>query len=94
MDQDASETPVAQGFDPNHLYATPSSRIDLSQVKPHDCMTDVVQKGNYIHCYTGHHGIRLKPNQILNKKNGQYVIEEMVVQESPKLPPKRKRGKV
>lgn len=86
--------PSPAGFDPNHFWAQPSSRVNLSTVKPHRCMVNIKQIGNYVHCYDGHHGVRLAPNQMLVKQGDNFVIKEIEVQQSPDLSVKRKRGKL
>lgn len=82
---DPRQNPQPVGFDSSHYWATPDSRIDLSVVKPHTCMTDLVQRGNYIHCNVGHHGMRIAPNQILDNVDGEWVLRDMIVQNSPNL---------
>lgn len=86
--------PAPAGFDPNHFWARPESRIDLTAVKPHKCMQNIRQIGNYVHCYDGNHGVRLKPNQMLVKEGDNFIIKDIEVHQSPVLPVKRKRGKL
>lgn len=57
--------PESQGFDPTHKFAVPGARVDMLNVQAHTCMKNVVQRGNYIHCFDGNHGIRLEHNQVL-----------------------------
>lgn len=82
------------GFDPSHFWAKPSTRVDLTAVRPHTCMQNIKQIGNYIHCFDGHHGVRLAPNQMLVKDGDNFVIKEIEVHQSPDLSVKRKRGKL
>lgn len=90
------------GFDPNHYFATPSSRVDLATVKPHTCMQNVKQIGNYVHCYDGQHGMRLAHDEILVKKaDGTFIIEKINIVTTDKkgaivadLSVKRKRAKL
>lgn len=96
-----TDTEVA-GFSPLHHYATPDTRVDLSKVKPHACMTNIKQIGNYVHCYNGNHGMRLGPHDMLvQNKDGQFEIVQITptVTEEPKesapaLQSKRKRAKL
>jgi hypothetical protein len=79
----ANSEPVEQPHYPKHLYASPSSAgIDPSMVKPHACMVNVVQRGSYIHCHTGNHGMRIPPGKILVKgADGVFTLEDMVIRD-------------
>ena len=48
-------------------WAKPDSTFDITKLTPHDCMTDIIQRGNYIHCNTGNHGMRIPHGQMLIK---------------------------
>ena len=76
------QTPVVPHY-PIHLFASPSSDgINPATMRPHVCMQDVEQQGNYIHCKTGSHGMRLAPDEILEKDaNGQFIISKVVVRD-------------
>lgn len=61
--QNDSQAPV----NPWPVWGKPESNFDLSQIKPHQCMTDLVQRGNYLHCNTGNHGMRIPVGKMLTK---------------------------
>lgn len=87
------------GFDPRHFFATPDIRRDLSAVKPHACMENVRQIGNYVHCFNGNHGMRLAPGDILvRQSDGTFTVEPMKIVTTDKkgnvLQPKNASGKV
>ena len=87
MDSETQPEPVAGGVHVNqgpHYFAQPDSIFDLSKVEPHQCMTDMVQVGNYLHCNTGHHGMRIPAGMVVNCHDGQWVLEEMVVHDVDK----------
>jgi hypothetical protein len=43
-------------------------------------MQDIEQRGNYIHCRAGNHGMRIPAGKILNKDaNGNWVLEDMQI---------------
>lgn len=64
-----------------HKWAENESSFDLSQVKPHICMQDMAQFGNYIHCKTANHGMRMPANKILVKTAEGFGLEDMVVRQ-------------
>lgn len=99
-EQDAQDQLAdTQGFDPRHYFATPDVRRDLTAVKPHACMENVRQIGNYVHCFNGNHGMRLAPDDILvRQSDGTFTVEKMKVITTDKkgkpLPPKNHSAKV
>lgn len=79
MDPASNETPSVGNF-PDLQFSRPSSQVDLSLVKPHVCMQNIEQRGNYIHCRDGNHGMRIPAGKILNKdKNGNWILEDMKI---------------
>lgn len=83
MDKTQTQTPVDTPNFPGHMFSAPDSSFDVSKVKPHACMTDIVQRGNYIHCNTGNHGMRVPPGKILTQQDGRFALTDIVIQESP-----------
>lgn len=61
------------------LWSNPESQFDISSIRPHNCMVDIVQRGNYIHCNEGNHGMRIPAGKILNKRDGEWVLDNIVV---------------
>lgn len=71
-----------QPYFPQHLFASPSSSFDSSKVKPHVCMQNVEQRGNYIHCHNGNHGMRIPHGKILTKDaDGNFQLEDILVRD-------------
>lgn len=54
------------------------SGFDIGSLEP--SQHAIIQVGNYIECKTpGHkHGSRIQANKILNKKDGKYILEDMI----------------
>lgn len=74
--QESVEQQPAAGL----LWARNESNFDVSAVKPHKCMDNIVQRGNYIHCFTGNHGMRIPAGKILTKDAaGNWALADMVV---------------
>lgn len=69
QDTSQQDPPVSAPTEANPWpkWATPSSTFDMRNLKPHKCMVDVVQRGNYIHCSTGNHGMRIPQGKMLTK---------------------------
>ena len=65
IEQDPSQQ--AASVNPWPVFGTPSSSFDMKAVKPHACMQDIVQRGNYIHCNVGNHGMRIPLGKMLVK---------------------------
>jgi hypothetical protein len=74
--KDDSETLAT---DPSkHKWAKNESNFDMSLLKPHACMQNIKQIGNYIHCYTGNHGMRLQPGTMLTKDaDGNFTVVDI-----------------
>lgn len=51
----------------------------MTKVKPHACMDNITQRGNYIHCVPGNHGMRIPQGKILDRIDNQWVLKDMVV---------------
>lgn len=88
--QSTGQAPEIGSADPTQLlFARNESNFDITKVKPHQCMTDIVQRGNYIHCNTGNHGMRIPADKILvQKADGSFDLEDMVVHTT------NKKGKI
>lgn len=79
---DANTQLNSQPHFPQHLFASPSSSVDLRQVKPHACMQNIENRGNYIHCFEGNHGIHIPQGKMLSKDaNGEWRLEDMIIRD-------------
>lgn len=77
-----ANAPLERPNFPQHLFAKPSSSVDMNQVKPHACMERVEQRGNYIHCFAGNHGMRIPHGKVLNKDvHGNWILEDILVRD-------------
>ena len=64
-------------------YSVPDSTFDISALKPHKCMSDIIQRGNYIHCNVGNHGMRLPVGKMLVKlPNGDFDIVDQPLRDA------------
>lgn len=77
-----AEPDVKPPYFPQHFFASPSSTVDMNAVKPHACMENVRQRGNYIHCMNGNHGMRIPPGKVLTKDgHGNFQLEDVVIRD-------------
>lgn len=75
-----ANAPLERPNFPQHFFASPSSAFDMSHVKPHACMQNVEQRGNYIHCFDGNHGMRIPHGKMLTRdSNGNFQLVDMMV---------------
>lgn len=73
--------------DGQHYWSRPETSFDITKVKPHACMVNIEQRGNYIHCFDGNHGMRIPAGKILDKDDaGNWIIKDIQVLPSQDLP--------
>lgn len=79
--EDDSPAPAVEASNPRmHRWASNESNFDIAAAKPHACMSDIVQRGNYLHCNTGNHGMRIPAGKILiQTPEGAFDLVDMVV---------------
>lgn len=80
MDEQPTPKEATEQSPPELNWAVPESEFDLSTLKPqkHGKFT---QRGDYLICgMDGHnHATKLPPGKVLTKRNGQYVLDDIVL---------------
>lgn len=63
-----------------HLWATPFSQFNREGLRGHKCMDQIEQRGNYIHCRTGNHGMRIPQyTKLVRRDDGTWDLEDIKV---------------
>ena len=73
-EQTGQETEAVKLF-----WAKNEHEVNLDELKPQD-HPELIQRGNYIICLCHNHQVGIDPDLVLNKRDGAYVLDPLVVQ--------------
>lgn len=80
-EQDTSQQDSS--VNPWPVWGTPASSLDIKALKPHNCMVDIIQRGNYIHCNIGQHGMRIpQGKQLVKDAQGNWDLIDIPLRDS------------
>lgn len=79
FEQAKPEEPAPATNPTQHRWGSNTGTFDMSKLKPHRCMVNLHQRGNYIHCRDGNHGMRIPAGKILVKTPDGWNLDDVTV---------------